>query len=326
MKLSVNAGYLTYARDAFATIHGLASAPVHVKLDGLNPCGSIKMVPAIQLIEDLERSGRLRAGNTVIESSSGNLGVALSAVCASKGYRFICVTDPNASAHSVNLMKAFGAEVRLVVERDSAGGFLGTRIDLIRRLCHGDASLVWVNQYANPSNWMAHYNYTAPEILNRFPNIDWLFIGAGTTGTLMGCARYFRQHSPQTKVVAVDTKGSVTFGGAAGPRHIPGLGTSRRPEIVDERMVDHVHHVDEAAAVAMCRRITRGGLLVGGSTGSVLSGIGDFAEQIDAGDVIVTISPDLGDKYLSTIYNDDWAQARFPELIEDINKEVEHQL
>jgi cysteine synthase A len=326
MKISVNAGYVSYARDAFAMIEGLVSAPVHVKLDGLNPCGSIKVVPAIQLIEDLENSGRLKDGNTVIESSSGNLGVALSAVCANKGYKFICVTDPNASTQSVNLMRAFGAEVRLVTERDQMGGFLGTRIKLINKLCADDQSLVWVNQYANPSNWQAHFNYTAREISDRFPKVDWLFVGAGTTGTLMGCARYFRKHSPATKIVAVDTSGSVTFGGTAGPRHIPGLGTSRRPEIVDESIVDHIHHVHEAAAVAMCRQIARGGLLVGGSTGSVLSGICDFEQHIAEGDVVVTISPDLGDKYLTTIYNDDWVEARFNAGVKEVRKEVEHQL
>ncbi|KMZ11447.1 Ornithine cyclodeaminase [Candidatus Burkholderia humilis] len=325
MRFDVDAGYLTYARSAFAKIQGLVCAPIHVKLDNLNPCGSIKLVPAIQLIEDLERSGKLGPDSTVIESSSGNLGIALSAVCANKGYRFVCVTDPNTSPHSLGLMKAFGAEVKMVRDRDTAGGFLVTCINLIKTLCAADPSLVWVNQYANKSNWMAHYNYTAREIADRFEKIDWLFIGVGTTGTLMGCARYFRKHRPQTKIVAVDSTGSVTFGGAAGPRHIPGLGTSRRPEIADERLVDHVHQVDEAAAVSMCRSIARGGLLVGGSTGSVLCGIHDYGARIEPGDVVVTISPDLGDKYLTTIYNDEWTQARFGLQVREPN-EVESAL
>ncbi|MFK4259144.1 2,3-diaminopropionate biosynthesis protein SbnA [Agrobacterium tumefaciens] len=294
------------SRDFFS-IQGLIDAPVHIKCEALNVAGSIKIKPALEMIEAFEKSGLLRPGTALIESSSGNLGIALSMITAAKGYAFTCVTDPNATSESVAMMKSFGAEVIIVENKDAQGGYLGTRIALIRELCASNPSLIWVNQYANSSNWQAHYHTTGPEILNRFPLVDYLFIGVGTGGTFMGCARYFREHSPNTRVVAVDVEGSVTFGAAPGPRKIPGLGTSRKPEIIDERYATDLVYVSERETVQMCRRLVRHGLLAGGSTGTALSGILKSAASLKASDVVVTIMPDLGVKYLDTIYNDAWA-------------------
>lgn len=286
-----------------------------LKLEGLNPAGSIKLKTAQGLIEEAESSGALRPGCRVVESSSGSLGVALAMVCAAKGYAFTCVTDPNASRQSVQTMRALGAEVMEVTDRDPNGGYLGTRIDWIRRLVVADTGCVWLNQYANPENVRVHETRTAAAILESLGAVDYLFIGAGTTGTLMGCTAHFRRYSPRTKVIAVDTVGSVTFGYPAGPRHVPGLGTSRRPEICRPDLVNDLVLVPEVEAIGTCRELAGcHGILVGGSSGSVVAAARRMAPVIPSGSVVVGISPDLGERYMETIYDDDWVAARFGPL------------
>jgi len=302
--------------DVFFTINDiLPNLPVHLKAEGFNMAGSIKLKPAIQMIEDLEHQGVLTEGKRIIESSSGNLGVALSLVCAVKGYVFTCVSDLNISPHNRRLIEAYGGHVIIVDRRDENGGFLNTRIALIKQMVSADPNLIWVNQYANPSNKAAHARWTAPEILRAFPNLDVLFIGAGTTGTLMGCAEYFRRVAPRVQIVAVDSEGSVTFGYPPGKRYIPGLGTSRVPELADENLIDDIVMVPEVETVALCRWLVRDqGWLVGGSTGTVLAGVRRWAHRIHANSTVVAISPDFGERYLDLIYDDQWVNAHFAQL------------
>lgn len=285
---------------------------VYLKLEGINPAGSVKLKTAVALIEDAEARGFLKPGCGVVESSSGNLGVALSMVCSVKGYPFTCIIDPNTSERCVATMRALGAQIVMVHERDENGGFLGTRIARLNEMLACDPGLIWPNQYANGANPRVHFERTAASIVESISPVDYLFVGAGTTGTLMGCASYFRQFSPDTRIIGVDTNGSVTFGYPAGPRHIPGLGTSRRPELCRADILDEVLLADESEAIRTCRMIAADyGLLIGGSTGSVLAAVCEYGPRIPAGSTVVAIAPDLGDRYLDTIYDDDWVIARF---------------
>ncbi len=299
--------------DVFLELdHILTDSQLFLKLEGMNPAGSVKLKSALGMVEDAERKGVLWPGGRIVESSSGSLGIALAVIAASRGYRFTCVTDPNVSPQSLALIRALGSEVVEVTSRDHNGGYLGTRIALIREMTAADPGLVWLNQYANPANAQAHARRTATSILKNIGHVDVLLVGAGTTGTLMGCTRHFRMFSPWTTIVAVDTAGSVTFGGPPGPRHIPGLGTSRRPELVRPEQVDEVVLVDEPDAVRMCRRLAREhGLPLGGSTGSVLAALESMADRIPAGSRVVALSPDMGDRYVRTIYDDVWVTATF---------------
>ena len=212
-------------------------------------------------------------------------------------------------------MESLGSQVHTVTEPDADGGFLGARIAYVRELCASDYRYLWLDQYSNPSNWQAHYRRTAPAISLRFPELDVLFVGAGTTGTLMGCARWFAEFAPAVRVVAVDSVGSVTFGGPPGQRMIPGLGTSERPVQFDESALHDVVHVSEPDTVRMCHRLARKGFLFGGSTGTVCSGAlqwlqaHDGARQLTA----VAISPDLGERYLDTVYRDTWLRDVYGE-------------
>jgi N-(2-amino-2-carboxyethyl)-L-glutamate synthase len=209
---------------------------------------------------------------------------------------------------------ALGARIHVITHAaaDQDGGLLGARIGYVRALCASDKRFVWLNQYANPGNWNAHFRTTAPAITREFPQLDVLFIGAGTTGTLMGCARYLREWPRPVHVVAVDSVGSVTFGSAAARRMIPGLGTAVRPPQLDESFVDEVVLVEEADTIRTCRRLAKHGFLFGGSTGTVVFAAINWLKQHNANDLTaVAIAPDLGERYVDTIYNNEWVQDHF---------------
>ena len=211
----------------------LCGTDVVLKLEGFSITGSIKIKSALFMIQELERRGVAHPGaTTIVESSSGNLGIALSMICRRRGYRFLCISDPNIAQASLRAMTAYGADVVIVRERDSNGGYLETRIAYIKQLITSHADIIWLNQYNNRANMMAHYEMTAREILAEYPSPDWVFLGTGSTGTFTGCARRFREAAPGTRVVAVEPVGSVTFGGLRagvdpGDRHEPPAGVAR---------------------------------------------------------------------------------------------------
>jgi cysteine synthase A len=300
--------------ELYVDLRSIFRHSLFLKCEGFNFAGSIKLKAATEMVEAAERAGLLMPGSVLIESSSGNLGVALSMIAASKGYRFLCVTDSRCNLSTRRLMDALGAQVHIITEPDANGGFLGARIDYVRALCASNDRYVWLNQYTNPDNWKAHYRTTAPAIARQFPRLDVLFVGAGTAGTLMGCARYFREWHRPVWVVAVDSVGSVAFGGAPGLRMIPGLGTSIRPPLLDESYVDEVVRVEEADTIRACHRLARSGFLFGGSTGTVVSGaMGWLAEHDALEPTAVAIAPDLGERYLDTIYQTNWLQDLYGE-------------
>lgn len=285
---------------------------VYLKMEGLNPAGSVKLKTAVAMVEDAEQRGLLHKGSRLIESSSGSLGIALAMVAAAKGYLFTCVTDPNISPHSLDVMRALGAETVRVDQRDASGGFLGSRISYIEERVAADPDLVWLNQYANPANRNVHDRCTAAAITAEVPAADYLFVGIGSAGTIMGCVSHFRRMSPATRIVAVDSVGSVSFGTSAGPRFIPGIGASRRPELFLPELVDEMVQVAEADAVRTCRWMARTrGLFAGGSTGAVMAAVIQRAPALPAGSRIVAISPDLGDRYARTVYEDAWVAQTF---------------
>jgi N-(2-amino-2-carboxyethyl)-L-glutamate synthase len=302
--------------ELYVDLESIFGHSLFLKCEGFNFAGSIKLKAATEMVEAAERDGTLRPGSILVESSSGNLGVALSMIAASKGYRFLCVTDSRCNRSTRRLMEALGSDVHVIplAAADAPGGLLGARIEYVRRLCASDDRYVWLNQYSNPGNWQAHYHRTAPAIASQFPRLDVLFVGAGTTGTLMGCARYLREWHRPVRIVAVDTVGSVTFGGAPGRRMIPGLGTSVRPPLLDESYVDEVVPVEEADTIRACHRLARRGFLFGGSTGTVVSGAVAWLARHRAPELTaVAIAPDLGERYLDTLYQPGWVEEFYPD-------------
>lgn len=298
--------------ELYVDLRPIFGYSLFLKCEAFNFAGSIKLKAASEMVELAEREGVLRPGSVMIESSSGNLGVALSMLAASKGYHFVCVTDPRCNVATRRLMEAMGSEVHVVTEPAAVGGFLGARINYVRSMCETQDRYVWLNQYLNPGNWQAHYRTTGPSIAGFFPRLDVLFVGAGTTGTLMGCARYFREWHRPVRVVAIDSAGSVTFGGAPARRMIPGLGTSIRPPMLDDSLVDEVVRVDEVDTIRTCHRMAARGFLFGGSTGTVVSGAMNWLARNDSQNLTaVALAPDLGERYLDTVYQQDWIREHY---------------
>ena len=296
--------------DLYVDLRSTYGHSLFLKCEGFNFAGSIKLKAATEMIEAAERDGLLTPRSVLVESSSGNLGVALSMIAASRGYRFVCVTDTRCNLATKRLMEALGAEVHTIVEPHPTSGFLGARLNWVKELLESDKRFVWLNQYSNSNAWRAHYRTTGPAIARQFPGLDVLFVGAGTTGTLMGCARFFRQWHRRVRVVAIDSVGSVAFGARPGRRMIPGLGTGVRPELLDESFVDDVVWVEESDTVRSCHRLARKGFLFGGSTGTVVSGATSWLRRHDRCDELtaVALAPDLGERYLDTVYQANWVQ------------------
>lgn len=297
--------------DLFVDLRELYGYPLYLKCEGFNFAGSVKLKAAASMVAAAEQSGQLRPGGTIVESSSGNLGMALGLIAANKGYRFVCVVDSRTNPSTRQVIEALGSEVHVITDPSPTSGFLGARLDYVRELCDGDPSYVWLNQHANPDNWRAHYRVTAPTIEKQFPALEYLFVGAGTTGTLMGCARYFRdQPGSGVTVVGIDSEGSVTFGAEPGQRSIPGLGAGVRPALFDESYLDDLVLVSEEDTIRTCHALARGGFLFGGSTGTVVRGALEWLDRHRPGEDVtaVAISPDLGDRYLDTVYRPEWVR------------------
>jgi cysteine synthase A len=306
----------------YVDLRSIFGRRLYLKCEGFNFAGSIKLKAANEMVEAAERNGILKPESILVESSSGNLGVALSMIAASRGYRFLCVTDLRCNHSTRLLMEALGSQVHVITEPDAnGGGFLGARLAYVRALCASDDRYVWLNQYTNQNNWKVHYRTTAPAIVRQFPNLDVLFVGAGTTGTLMGCARYFHQWHRPVRIVAVDSVGSVVFGGDPGRRMIPGLGANVRPPLLDESFVDEVVMVEEPDTIRTCHLLARRGFLFGGSTGTVVCGAMRWLACHDARELTaVAIAPDLGERYLNTIYQPKWLKDVYGEDVLNSDK------
>lgn len=310
-----------FGSDLYVDLRPVLGHELYVKCEGLNFGGSIKMKAAAAMVAAAEREQLIAEDSVLVESSSGNLGVALSVIAASKNLTFTCVTDSRCNQLTARTMRALGATVIVVDEPHPQGGFLEARLDLVRRMCAEDGRYVWLNQYASEENWRAHYETTGPEILARFPGVDVLFVGVGTSGTATGCARYFRDVGSAARIVAVDAVGSVSFGAAGAPRLIPGLGAGVRPPLLDPDLFDDVIHVPEDETVRVCRALSARGMLFGGSTGTVVAGARSWLDGHDTDSSLqaVCVSPDMGERYLETVYDDTWATSHFgPQVLQPI--------
>jgi cysteine synthase len=255
------------------------------------------------MLQELGRAGRLRTHGYVVESTSGNMGVALSWITRALGYRFLAITDPNASAENVARMRALGAELEIVDQADGSGSFVTTRIARAQAVAMSTGA-VWINQYENPSNPATHYSWTAPEILSQVDvRLDAIFVPASTGGTLAGIGARFRRSSPTTAVIAVDGEGSSLFGGRAGPRVINGLGSSHGSPFLHAHLYDEVIRIGATEAVTCCRALLADtGLMIGGSGGAAVSAAVQYLDAHPTARQVVAVCPDHGANYKSTIF------------------------
>ena len=282
------------------------------KLEYANPIGSIKDRPAFWILKRAAERGAIGDGTTVIESSSGNFASALAAFTRMVGLSFIPVIDPNISGTYESFLRRLCPTVVKVEERDDTGGFLKTRLQMVRRLRGTIAQAYWTNQYGNPDAMDAHYRLTAGEICADFDSLDYVFIGVSTGGTIAGVSRRLKERFPNVRIIAVDTQGSVIFGDAPRKRHIPGVGSSIVPPLLKHAIIDDVVLIPERETVAACQELlTTHGLFAGGSSGTAFAAVKRYAPRMAGGwgkrPTVLFLCADRGTPYLDTVFDPAWA-------------------
>lgn len=295
----------------YLVIGGIARK-IHLKLECDNPTGSVKDRTGYSLIQTLEAQGLLNKRSVVIESTSGNLGTALSFLCKLKGCQFVAVIDPKTTQENLAKMQALGAQIEMVDQPDENGGYLLSRLQRVAGLCQGSPAYVWTDQYSNPANPRIHYLSTGPEIYRQMhAEVDALFMAVSTGGTLAGVGRFFREVSPTTAIIGVDAHGSVIFGTPPAPRTLTGIGASRPSSFITRDLYDEHMLVRDEEAFAFCRALWETtGLKVGGSSGAVLAACAKYLQAHPEVRNVVCLCADRGDNYTTTIFNNDWIQQQ----------------
>lgn len=286
---------------------------VYAKLEALNPGGSIKDRTACSILCDALDRGLLRPGTTVIESSSGNMAIGIAQFCRYHDLKFICVVDAKATQLNVAILKALGATISLVTEPDPAtGDFLVARLHRVRELLARDERAFWPDQYRNPNNPRAHHRTMAEIVRALDGKLDVLLCATSTCGTIHGCTDFVRDHGLATTVYAVDAVGSVIFGGKSGKRLIPGHGAGIRPGLYRDDFAEHCIRVTDLECVIGCRRLARTeAILAGGSSGAIVMALDSIKHTLPPGATCVLILADRGERYLDTIFSDEWVAKNF---------------
>lgn len=273
------------------------SAEVFVKLEYLNPGGSVKDRAAIGIIAAAERDGKLKPGGVIVEATAGNTGIGLALIGVSRGYKVALFVPENFSEEKVTIMRALGAEVTRTPEADGMQG----AIDQAKELAARTPNAFMAAQFENPANPDFHYETTAQEIFEQMDGrIDAVTIGSGTAGTFTGVARYLKEKLRQVYTVAVETQGSVLGGGPPGPHKVEGIGASFIPKNFDRSVCDEILMVcDEDAFRTVADLASKEGVLSGSSGGANVFAALRIAKKLGAGKRVVTIIPDSAERYLS---------------------------
>jgi cystathionine beta-synthase len=293
------------------------SCQLFAKLEQFNPGGSVKDRIGLPILEAYEREGKLRAGGTVVEATSGNTGVGLAIACVLKGYQAVFVMPDKMSEEKRRLLRAFGARVIITptaVEPDDPRSYYS----VARRLVEETPNAVLANQYHNPVNPLSHYEATAPEIWEQTSGkVTDIVVAMGTGGTISGIARWMRDQKHPVRIVGVDPVGSILAeawkragnieGLQAFPYKVEGFGEDFIPSTLDLGLIDDVVIVDDGESFNWTRRLVREeGIFCGGSSGAALAGAVKYAQGLGPDRLVVVLLPDSGTRYLSKIFDDDW--------------------
>ena len=286
--------------NKFSSLKGLEQ-PIIAKIESFNPGGSVKDRVALAMIEDAEDKGLLKPGATIIEPTSGNTGVGLALVAAVKGYKLILTMPETMSIERRNLVKAYGATVKLTSGKEGMKG----AIKAAEELRDSIPGSIILQQFENQANPQKHYATTGKEIWRDTDGtVDIFVAGVGTGGTISGVGKYLKEQNPNVKVVAVEpTTSPVLSGGQGGPHKIQGIGAGFIPSTYNSKYVDEIFQVDNDEAILTGRQLAQSdGLLVGISSGAAVFAASELAKRPEnKGKRIVTLLPDTGERYLSTV-------------------------
>lgn len=276
--------------------------------------GSTKMRPAYRILLEALKSGEINESTQIIESSSGNFAIAMSMLCKILNLHFTAVVDKNTNPGTIQFLNNFASEVVIIDERDTTGGYLLNRLRYIDNFIKINPNSYWTNQYANINSFQSHYETTASEIINQLPTVEYVFIAAGTCGSLSGISTRLKEFNSNIKIIAVDVVGSVIFGEQSKSRFIPGMGASIIPPLLKKATIDEILMVDEIDAIKGCWNLFNDGyIFAGGSSGTIYSAINKYFEHKhhDKKPIVLFICPDGGRYYNDTVYNKDWVETIF---------------
>lgn len=280
---------------------------LYVKLESFNPGGSVKDRPAKQILLNALETGLINPQTTIVEYSSGNMGIGLSQVCSYLGLKFICVVDTKTTEKTIEIMRAYGTEILKLTQPDPVTNeFLPAAIKRLKQMATTIPNCYWINQHGNIANAEAHL-HTFKEIHQQLAQVDYLFCATSTCGTIRGCSEYIKANKLDTKIIAVDALGSSIFSNNKQKRIIPGHGAGLVPGILKREFIDEVLFVDAEQSITGARHLLDiEAILTGGSAGGVLTAVLDYSAKISAGSNVVMIAADRGERYLDTIYSDTW--------------------
>jgi len=293
---------------------------VFVKVESFNPGNSVKDRMAIKMIEDAEKEGKLKPGGTIVEGTSGNTGMGLALAAIVKGYKLICVSNDKQSKEKFDVLRAMGAEV-FVCPTDVEASDPRSYYSVSKRISEETKNSWYVNQYDNPSNTIAHYESTGPEIWDQTNGrIDHFVVGVGTGGTISGVGKFLKEKKPSVKIWGIDTYGSVfkkyhetgVFDESEiYPYSTEGIGEDILPENVDFNVIDHFEKVTDKDAAIYTRKLAREeGIFAGNSCGAAIAGLLQLKENFKKNEVVVALLHDSGSRYIAKIYNDDWMKKK----------------
>jgi cysteine synthase len=273
-------------------------ANIYVKLEKYNIGGSVKDRAALGMIEEAEKQGILKPNSVIIEPTSGNTGISLAMIGRSKGYKVIIIMPETMSVERRNIIKAFGAELILT---EGAKGMKGA-IEEAERIASENSNYFLPQQFNNYANPKKHYETTAEEILSDFTNLDAFIAGVGTSGTIVGVGKKLKEHFPDIKIVAVEPEAShVLSGGAPGKHVIQGIGAGFIPKIYDKDIIDEIIQISNDQSFEFGNKMSKEeGLFLGISSGAAIAAAYEIAKRLGKGKNILVVSPDGGEKYLST--------------------------
>jgi cystathionine beta-synthase len=294
------------------------AVPIYAKVEFFNPGGSVKDRIGINIIDEAERSGRLKPGGTVVEATSGNTGVGLAIVCALRGYKAVFVMPDKMSQEKIQLLRAFGARV-VIAPTAVAPEDPRSYYKVADRIVEETPNSILANQYHNPENPRSHYQTTGPEIWEQTGGqVTDVLIGMGTGGTISGVGQYLKAQNPDVRIVGIDVEGSILKEIWENDGEIPedaeaitykveGIGEDFLPSAYDLSVIDDIVRVNDKESFITARRlVAQEGIFAGGSAGSALAGALRYARDLPAGRLVVVLLPDSGSRYLSKLFDDKW--------------------